>query len=228
MARTPLFSSMFDLTASARPEFSPKLSGSGVLKLHSTGAQYQRSHFTEDGSQYDDIFVGAAIFRRDPLSCPSLLSNLPKLFFVGESTPESASLSKLNMPSGKVSTQDESIACALARMVKERTGTKVVRIVGSLPDSTFCTDVSITPRRGRATTIQRTVRQLNFVVEAESGQLYLDQEGQTDAVWVTEKEASNLDTLQEVRAVIRDAFGWAAREHRLNNLELERPYQAML
>ena len=195
-----------------KPDLSPRLPSSAVFKLHSTGPQYQRSHFTDDGSQYDKILVGVAIFQLPSGIDASDSNPNPKLLVAQADTAIATERSDFGLPCGEVKPKDESVACALARVVKEETGLRVVRVVGSLPDFAYCVDEPKSLANGETIAIQKSVRQLNFVAEVESEPLESEMEARPELLWLSEQEIGTSNTTNYSRRVMEDAFSWTRRD----------------
>ena len=200
---------MFGQVVRNKPDLSPALPSCAVLKLHSTARQYQRSHFTDDGSQYDQIMVAAAIVASGPRLRGGNEAELPsKLRILGNIAHDRLDQENFVAPCGEVLPKDESVACALARVVKDQTGLRVVRVVGGLPDSTYEAEELKVLSTGHALSIRRSVRQLNFVVEVEEEVFHADTSMLSEFSLVPEDEVEAMRVVGSTKQFLNDVIGW--------------------
>jgi 8-oxo-dGTP diphosphatase len=97
------------------------------------------------------------------------------------------------LPGGGVD-EGETISESAIREIKEETGLTVSRIVTVFDGFDYSTDKK--PK----------VRQVNFIVEVEPGDIVLDSNEHDDFAWVDENNADDIKMSDSMRVCVRDAL----------------------
>lgn len=93
--------------------------------------EFRKSQLSESGQPYDRIAVGAAAFHYAPNSTS------PSILLLKRAAHEPNFPNVFELPSGIVSSDDETLKHALVREVKEETGLYIVKIRAELNPMTY-------------------------------------------------------------------------------------------
>lgn len=116
------------------------------------------------------------------------------------------------LPSGKVDPDDPTIKHALIREIQEETGLDVIEIVAELKPMIYTTEKMVVDKAGRDALLSKSAIQLNYVISISEGDVKLSAEEHSESTWATEEELDGLNITTETRAVVQDAFTWAANK----------------
>lgn len=165
------------------------------------------------GIKYDKIFVGAII----------LTDN--RILLLKRTARETYYPNMFELPSGNIGPTDPSLTHALAREVEEETGLTATRVVEELlPPFEYETSKEYEVRQavqspqgwyetGKISNfeITNTCIQVNFLVEVEDGEVKVNPEEHSVAVWADEKKVGGLDMTDGMRGLVEKAFGQFGR-----------------
>ena len=97
---------------------------------------------------------------------------------------------------------DPQLSHALAREVKEETGLTITRIVEELlPPFEYETSKVVD-----AVEVRKRCIQVNFLVEVENGEVKVNPEEHSTAVWADGKDMEGLEMTDGMRVLVRRAF----------------------
>jgi 8-oxo-dGTP pyrophosphatase MutT (NUDIX family) len=193
--------------------------------LNATREEFRKSHPcatgpSPTGKPYDKVVVGAAAFQ---YSSGSSFPNLPRILLLERAPHEVYFPNIFELPSGKVDPEDPTIKHALIREVKEETGLDVIEILAELKPMIYTTERMVVDKAGRDVLISKSAIQLNYVVSISEGDVKLSAEEHSESTWATEAELDGLSITTDMRAVVQEAFTWAA-----NKLLVEKYYETGL
>ena len=177
--------------------------------LNSSADEFQKLQPAASGHPYDKIVVGAATLRYT-----STLTSLkiPSILLLKRAPHEPYFPNVFELSSGKVDPNDPTLNYALAREVQEETGLDVTEVLAELKPMIYRTEKTVIDDTGREAFISKTAIQLNYVVSVSSGEVKLSADEHSESYWATEEDLGKLDITTEMRAVIQEAFEWAASQ----------------
>jgi 8-oxo-dGTP pyrophosphatase MutT (NUDIX family) len=174
-------------------------------------------------SQTSKLVVGAAIFH------PGVSLKEPKILLLKRATHEQYYPNTYEIPGGKVEAW-ESVAEAVLREVREETGLDVdvgsngegKGLVAALELFIYYTGGAVEKGSGDGEKVQEGGKaqgerkfclQLNYVASVKNADFRVHEEEHSGGVWVTEAEVevAGFGMTEEMRMVVKDAFGWKKR-----------------
>ena len=177
--------------------------------LNSSADEFRKLQPAASGHPYDKVVVGAATLR---YTSDLTLSKMPRILLLKRAPHEPYFPNVFELPSGKVDPNDPTLKYALAREVQEETGLDVNEVLAELKPMIYRTEKTVIDDTGREAFISKTAIQLNYVVSVSSGEVKLSADEHSESYWATEEDLGKLDITTEMRAVIQEAFEWAASQ----------------
>ena len=177
--------------------------------LNSSADEFRKLQPAASGHPYDKVVVGAATLR---YTSDLTLSKMPRILLLKRAPHEPYFPNVFELPSGKVDPNDPTLKYALAREVQEETGLDVTEVLAELKPMIYRTEKTVIDDTGREAFISKTAIQLNYVVSVSSGEVKLSADEHSESYWATEEDLGKLDITTEMRAVIQEAFEWAASQ----------------
>ena len=177
--------------------------------LNSSADDFRKLQPAASGHPYDKVVVGAATLR---YTLDLTSSKMPSILLLKRAPHEPYFPNVFELPSGKVDPNDPTIKYALAREVHEETGLDITEILAELKPMTYVTGKNVIDDTGREFLSSKSAIQLNYVVSVSGGEVKLSADEHSESCWVTEDDLGVLDITDEMRAVIQEAFEWAASQ----------------
>ena len=177
--------------------------------LNSSADEFRKLQPAASGHLYDKVVVGAATLR---YATDSPSSKMPSILLLKRAPHEPYFPNIFELPSGKVDPNDPTLKYALAREVQEETGLDVTEILAELKPMTYVTEKNVVDDTGREVFVSKSAIQLNYVVSVSGGEVKLNTDEHSESYWATREDLGELDITSEMRAVIQEAFKWAASQ----------------
>ena len=177
--------------------------------VNSSADDFRKLQPAASGHPYDKVVVGAATLR---YTLDLTSSKMPSILLLKRAPHEPYFPNVFELPSGKVDPNDPTIKYALAREVHEETGLDITEILAELKPMTYVTEKNVIDDTGREFLSSKSAIQLNYVVSVSGGEVKLSADEHSESCWVTEDDLGVLDITDEMRAVIQEAFEWAASQ----------------
>ena len=177
--------------------------------LNSSAEDFRRLQPAASGHPYDKVVVGAATFQ---YASDLTSSKMPSILLLKRALHEPYFPNVFELPSGKVDPNDPTFECALAREVQEETGLDVTEILAELKPMIYMTEKTVVDDTGREFLVCKSAIQLNYVVWVSGDEVKLSTDEHSESYWATEEDLGELDITSAMRAVIQEAFEWAASQ----------------
>ena len=177
--------------------------------LNSSADEFRKLQPAASGHPYDKVVVGAATLR---YTSDLTLSKMPRILLLKRAPHEPYFPNVFELPSGKVDPNDRTLKYALTREVQEETGLDVIEVLAELKPMIYMTEKTVIDDNGRESLASKRAIQLNYVVSVSGGEIKLSADEHSESCWASEGDLSELDITTEMRAVIQEAFEWAASQ----------------
>ena len=177
--------------------------------LNSSANDFRKLQPAASGHPYDKVVVGAATLR---YTSDLTSSKVPSILLLKRASHEPYFPNVFELPSGKADPNDPTLEYALAREVQEETGLNVTEVLAELKPMIYVTEKTVTDDTGLRSIVSKSAIQLNYVVSVSGGEVKLSADEHSDSYWATEEDLGKLDITSEMRAVIQEAFEWAATQ----------------
>jgi 8-oxo-dGTP pyrophosphatase MutT (NUDIX family) len=178
--------------------------------LNSSGWEFRQQYLSETGKPYDKIVVGAAAIRY--ASSDSGGNAIPSILLLKRAAHEAYFPGVFELPSGKVDPEDPTIKHALFREVLEETSLEIKKIFADLKPMLYMTEKKIINDAGREILLSKKCIQLNYVVSVSDADVKLCADEHSESIWAMEGDLDRLDITSAMRAVVQEAFRWAASQ----------------
>lgn len=175
----------------------------------SSANDFRKLQPAASGHPYDKVVVGAATLR---YTSGLTSSKIPSILLLKRAPHEPYFPNVFELPSGKVDPNDPTLEYALVREVQEETGLDVTEVLAELKPMIYVTEKNVIDDTGRGSIVSKSAIQLNYVVSVSGGEVKLSADEHSESCWATEEDLGELDITSEMRAVIQEAFEWAASQ----------------
>ena len=193
----------------SRPKSPPVSKPVNMQVLNSSADDFRKLQPAASGHPYDKVVVGAATLR---YTLDLTSSKMPSILLLKRAPHEPYFPNVFELPSGKVDPNDPTIKYALAREVHEETGLDITEVLAELKPMTYVTEKNVVDDTGRESLFSKSAIQLNYVVSVSGDKVKLSADEHSESYWATEDDLGELDITGEMRAVIQEAFEWAASQ----------------
>ena len=177
--------------------------------INSSADEFRKLQPAASGHPYDKVVVGAATLR---YALNSTSPKNPSILLLKRAPHEPYFPNVFEVPSGKVDPNDPTLKYALAREVQEETGLDVTKVLAELKPMIYTTEKMVLDDTGREFLVSKSAIQLNYVVSVSGGEVKLSADEHSESYWATKEDLSDLNITSEMRAVIEEAFEWAASQ----------------
>jgi 8-oxo-dGTP pyrophosphatase MutT (NUDIX family) len=178
--------------------------------LNSSLGEFRQQYLSETGQPYDKIVVGAAAIRYTPDSGSHAI---PRILLLKRAAHEAYFPGVFELPSGKVDPEDPTIKHALFREVLEETSLEIKKIFADLKPMLYTTEKNVMDDAGRQILLSKKCIQLNYVVSVSDADVKLSVDEHSESTWAMEGDSDSLNVTSAMRAVVEEAFRWAASRH---------------
>ena len=178
---------------------------SGILSL--TRDQFQNAMRRRGSPPYEQLTIGAAIFRR------YADSTLDRLLLVQRPGSESMYHDEFELPSVKISGTKWTLFANLAQQLFKKTGLRVLeqdQIIERLPVTSYEKEIFAQGLNRRVEKVTRQVTQLNYVVRVDdTSDMHLNSHEYCGYIWATENDIIDVHMTDTTRDLVREAWLWS-------------------
>jgi 8-oxo-dGTP pyrophosphatase MutT (NUDIX family) len=166
------------------------LDPTSTSKLSMTRAEFRETHFSSTGKPYDKIVIGAIVF----------IGN--RILLLKRASDEIYYPNVFELPSGNVDETDPTLAHALSREFKEKTGLHIKSVLSELlPPFEYETSKMV-----GGVQVSKSCVQVNFVVGVEGDEIVVNPEEHSVGIWAGTDEFERLEMTEGMRGLVRKAF----------------------